>query len=236
MSKPTTPADLEVLFEDNHLIAVNKRPSDIVQGDKTGDEPLSEVVQRWLAQKYEKPGKAFIGVIHRLDRPVSGVVLFAKTSKGLSRMSDLFRKKEVQKTYWATVYRAPESITGSLEDFLVKDASKNKSRVTGKKTPGAKESKLTYQMIGESDKFFFLEVKPQTGRHHQIRVQLAAMGCIIKGDLKYGAPRSNKDASIHLHARSISFTHPVTKKPLVITADPPEDPVWNALMELKQSK
>lgn len=233
---PTTTGNLQVLFEDNHLIAVNKRPSDIVQGDKTGDEPLSEVVQAWLAEKYDKPGKAFLGVIHRLDRPVSGVVLFAKTSKGLSRMSDLFRKKEVQKTYWATVYRAPESIEGTLEDFLVKDSSKNKSRVTGKKTPGAKESKLTYRLIGESDKFFFLEVKPHTGRHHQIRVQLAAMGCIIRGDLKYGAPRSNKDASIHLHARCISFTHPITKKPLTITANPPEEPVWDALMAIQPSK
>lgn len=233
---PTTTGNLQVLFEDNHLIAVNKRPSDIVQGDKTGDEPLSEVVQSWLAEKYEKPGKAFIGVIHRLDRPVSGVVLFAKTSKGLSRMSDLFRKKEVQKTYWATVYRAPESIEGTLEDFLVKDSSKNKSRVTGKKTSGAKESKLTYRLIGESDKFFFLEVKPHTGRHHQIRVQLAAMGCIIRGDLKYGAPRSNKDASIHLHARSITFTHPIAKKPLTITANPPEESVWDALMAIQPSK
>ena len=232
----TTPGNIQVLYEDNHFIAVNKRPSDIVQGDKTGDEPLSEVVQSWLAEKYNKPGKAFLGVIHRLDRPVSGVVLFAKTSKGLSRMSDLFRKKEIQKTYWATVYKAPETMEGILNDFLVKDSSKNKSRVTGKKTPGAKESKLTYKLIGESDRFFFLEVKPQTGRHHQIRVQLAAMGCIIKGDLKYGAPRSNKDASIHLHARSIAFTHPITKKPIVISAHPPEDSVWDALVAIQTSK
>ena len=223
--------NLQVLFEDNHLILVNKRSSDIVQGDKTGDTPLSEVVKLWLKKKYNKPGNVFLGVVHRIDRPVSGVVLFAKTSKALSRLSEAFRMKEIEKTYLAAVVSRPGNEGGQLTDFLIRDHKKNKSRVVkGKKN--AKESKLKYKLIGASDNYFFLEVCPETGRHHQIRVQLAAMGCAIKGDIKYGAPRTNKNASIHLHAFKLEFVHPVTKQKLSFKAPLPEDPVWNAVKNL----
>ena len=218
-----------VLYEDNHLIAVNKNPSDIVQGDKTGDKPLSQIVADYLKVKYNKPGDAFIGVIHRIDRPVSGIVLFAKTSKGLSRMSQLFQQKEIQKTYWAVVENPPADTEGTRVDYLVKNQKKNKSFVTGKGQDGASRSELIYRVIGQLDRYTALEVKPKTGRHHQIRVQLSAMGCVIKGDLKYGAKRSNKDASIHLHARNVEFMHPIKKIPISITAPVPNDPLWKAV-------
>ncbi len=225
----STAANLEVLFEDNHLIAVNKRPGDIVQGDKTGDKPLSEVVKSWLKAKYDKPGNVFTGVAHRIDRPVSGVVVFAKTSKALARLNELFKNKEVAKTYLAAVCAMPPEMEAEITHHLIKDGSKNKSRAVSKGNKMAKPSTLVYKLIGESSRYFFLEVKPITGRHHQIRVQLSAMGAVIKGDLKYGATRSNSDGSIHLHARTIHFNHPVGKEPLTINAPLPDDPVWNAL-------
>lgn len=222
---------IQVLFEDNHLIAVNKKPSDIVQGDKTGDVPLSEHVKEYIRQKYGKPGDAYLGVIHRLDRPVSGIVLFAKTSKALSRMNESFRERDVQKTYWAVVASRPPQESGTLVHWLRKNEAANKSFASEKEVNGALRSELSYKLIASSDRYFLLEVLPLTGRHHQIRVQLAAMGCIIKGDLKYGARRSNPDASIHLHARKLEFTHPVKKEPVTIIAPPPEENLWKALTE-----
>lgn len=222
---------IQVLFEDNHLIAVNKKPSDIVQGDKTGDVPLSEHVKEYIREKYGKPGDAYLGVIHRLDRPVSGIVLFAKTSKALSRMNESFREREVQKTYWAVVASRPPQESGTLVHWLRKNEAANKSFASEKEVNGALRSELSYKLIASSDRYFLLEILPVTGRHHQIRVQLAAMGCIIKGDLKYGARRSNPDASIHLHARKLEFMHPVKKEPVMIIAPPPEENLWKALTE-----
>ncbi len=217
--------DDRVLYEDNHLIAVFKFASDIVQGDKTGDKPLSERVKTYLKDKYNKPGNVFCGVIHRIDRPVSGVLLFAKTSKGLSRMNQLFQKKEVKKTYWAVVKNPPPADTQKLEHFLEKNQKQNKSYPVSKER--GKESSLTYQLLSSSDRYHLLRVTPHTGRHHQIRCQLAAIGCPIKGDLKYGFDRSNTDGSIHLHARQIEFTHPISKENIVIKCPTPEDSLWN---------
>ena len=225
----STVNNLEVLYEDNHIIAVNKRSGDLVQGDHTGDSPLSEIVKEWIRIKYQKPGNVFTGVVHRIDRPVSGVVIFAKTGKALSRLNELFKSKEVEKTYYAAVGVRPKNSSATLTDFLTKDSLKNKSRASKTPKGKAKEAVLSYQHVFSSDRYFFLKVKPQTGRHHQIRVQLSEMGCPIKGDVKYGAPRTNKDGSIHLHARSIQFIHPVKKEPLLISAPFPNDPVWNAL-------
>ncbi|MCX6312420.1 MAG: RluA family pseudouridine synthase [Bacteroidetes bacterium] len=223
---------LNVIFEDNHLIAINKKSSDIVQGDKTGDIPLSEHVKRYLKEKYDKPGEVYCGVIHRLDRPVSGVVLFAKTDKALSRMNEMFRTREIKKTYWAIVGTKPEKDTGTLVHYLKKNEKTNKSHATKFEVAGSLKSETEYKLIASSDRYFLLEVEPHTGRHHQIRVQLASMGCIIKGDLKYGAPRSNKDASICLHARKLEFMHPVKKEPITIIADVPEDPLWKAFEKM----
>jgi 23S rRNA pseudouridine1911/1915/1917 synthase len=224
--------NLQVLYEDNHLIAINKRPSDIVQGDKTGDIPLSEVVKMWLKKKYDKPGNVFVGVAHRIDRPVSGVVVFAKTSKALARLNELFKSKEVTKTYLAAVCAMPPHQQGTAVNYMIKDEAKNRSKVVSENNKSAKKAELDYRLIGESERYFFLEVKPKSGRHHQIRVQLSAMGCPIKGDLKYGAPRSNSDASIHLHAREISFIHPVSKEKLTITAPVPDEPVWRVIAKV----
>lgn len=218
--------EVEVLYEDNHLVAVNKRSGDITQGDKTGDEPLPEKVKRWLKVKYDKPGNVFCGVIHRLDRPTSGIVVLAKTSKGLARMNALFQKKEIQKTYWAIVEVAPSVEQGTLVNFLKKNEKRNKSGVVKENTEGAKRAELDYKVILKSDRYTLLEVDPKTGRHHQIRTQLAHIGCIIKGDLKYGAKRSNKDGSISLHARAISFIHPIKKEQVNITAPVPNDKLW----------
>ncbi|MEM9022878.1 MAG: RluA family pseudouridine synthase [Bacteroidota bacterium] len=226
MSRNTPP--LEVLYEDNHLIAVNKRPSDIVQGDKTGDTPLGEHVKAYIKDKYQKPGAVFLGVIHRLDRPVSGVVVFARTSKALSRMNALFQKREVQKTYWALVQHAPNA-SGKLVHFLRKNEAQNKSYASNKEAAGSKRAELSYRVRSHTDRYQLLEVLPHTGRHHQIRVQLAAMGCPIKGDVKYGFSRPNKDGSIHLHARKLEFVHPVSKEAICLLANPPKDPVWDAV-------
>jgi len=217
---------IDVIYEDNHLIAVNKASGDITQGDKTGDEPLPEKIKRWLAEKYKKEGNVFCGVIHRLDRPTSGLVIFSKTSKALSRMNELFKKQDIEKVYWAIVETKPKANSGSLRDFLKKNKEQNKSYSVKEGTPEAKESVLDYQLIAQSDRYFLLEVRPKTGRHHQIRTQLANIGSIIKGDVKYGAKRSNKDGSISLHARSVNFIHPVKKEPIEITAKVPNDPLW----------
>ena len=217
---------LEVLYEDNHIIAINKKSGDIVQGDKTGDAPLSDFVKAYIKKKYNKPGEVFLGTIHRLDRPTSGVVLYARTSKALTRMNEQFREKQVQKTYWAVVDNAPANDSGTLENYLLKNQKQNKSYVT--KGSDGKHAILDFKMLKKLDNFYHLEIKPKTGRHHQIRVQLAHIGCIIKGDLKYGAKRSNKDASIHLLAQKLEFLHPVKKELITIVAPAPKDSVWDA--------
>jgi len=228
----STPKNLEVLYEDNHLIAVNKKNSDIVQGDKTKDTPLSEVVRQYVKEKYNKPGNVYLGVIHRLDRPVSGVVIFSKTSKALSRMNELFKKKDIQKTYWAVVENGPNKPAETIVHYLVKNQEKNKSMAFPNERKNSKRAELDYKLVGKGNKYWFLEVLPKTGRHHQIRVQLSKIGCIIKGDLKYGAKRSNKNSGIHLHARKVEFTHPVSGDNIIIIAPPPEEILWNEFLKL----
>ena len=220
-----------ILYEDNHLIAVNKLPSEIVQGDKTGDVPLNEDVKQYIKQKYNKPGNVYLGVIHRIDRPASGVVVFARTGKALTRMNELVKERRIEKKYWAIVKNRPENDKGKLRNFLLKNEKKNKSFVVESKKEGAKEAILKYRLINESRDYKLLEVNLLTGRHHQIRAQLSAIGCPIKGDLKYGFDRSNKDASISLHARSVSFIHPVSKQQINILADSPKDTLWNYFSE-----
>ncbi len=223
-------SDLQILYEDNHLIAINKKPSEIVQGDKTGDEPLSEKVKQYIRVKYNKPGEAYLGVAHRIDRPVSGIVIFARTSKALSRLDEMFRDKEIKKTYWAVVKNKPASPAGHLVHYLKKNEQKNRSRAYDQETNGALKSELDYNVLFSSDNYHLLEIHPQTGRHHQIRVQLAAMGCPIKGDIKYGFRRTNEDESIHLHSRQAELIHPVSKLQIVIVADPPNEVLWNYFM------
>jgi 23S rRNA pseudouridine1911/1915/1917 synthase len=223
-----------VLFEDNHFIAVNKCSSEIVQGDKTGDAPMSDDIKKFLKEKYDKPGNVFCGVIHRIDRPVSGVVLFAKTSKGLSRMNEKFSTRDVQKTYWAIVKNKPEKMSGELIHYLIKDEKKNKSTAHTKEIRDSKLSKLSYKVIAESERYFLLEIDPHTGRHHQIRAQLSAMGSPIKGDLKYGFDRSNPDGSISLHARKLTFIHPINDSPIEIIAPVPDDKLWLAFQEMQK--
>jgi len=222
---------IEVLYEDNHIIAVNKRPSDIVQGDKTGDTPLSEFVKQYIKEKYHKPGEVFVGTVHRIDRPVSGIVLFAKTSKALARLNQMFQSKEIQKTYWAVVKNKPQTIKGKLIHYLKKNEAKNMSRAYEKEQQGALRSELDYELILSLDNYHLLEITPHTGRHHQIRVQLSTIKCPIKGDIKYGFDRTNKDASIHLHARKIEFIHPVKKELITIIAPPPNDSIWNEIIK-----
>jgi 23S rRNA pseudouridine1911/1915/1917 synthase len=217
----------QVLFEDNHIIIVNKLPSQIIQGDKTGDIPLSDLLKDYIKIKYSKPGEVFLGVVHRLDRPVSGVTIFARTSKALSRLNEMLKNHQINKTYWAVVKNQPPEAEGRLINFLSRDESRNKSFVVSENTKNAQRAELTYRLLNKSHSYFLLEVDLLTGRHHQIRTQLSAIGCPIKGDLKYGFSRSNPDGSIHLHARKISFLHPVKKELISITADPPTDPVWN---------
>jgi len=222
---------LDVLYEDNHLIAVNKKSSQIVQADKTGDPSLDFLVKEYIKQKYNKPGEVFLGVIHRIDRPATGVVLFARTSKSLSRMNRLFRDGNVDKTYWVITGNTPPREEDSLDHYIRKNEKQNKSYAYIKPVTGSKPASLEYRLLNCSDRYFLFEVKLLTGRHHQIRCQLAHIGCPVKGDLKYGAPRSNRDGSISLHARSVSFIHPVKKEPVVIQAPVPEDHLWKALTE-----
>lgn len=220
---------MDVLYEDNHLIIVNKAPSEIVQGDKTGDKPLSESIKEYLKEKYHKPGNVFCGVTHRLDRPTSGVVVFAKTSKALSRLNEMFRNGEVDKTYWAVVKNRPPKEEDTLIHYLIKNEKTNKSTAYDSEKPNTKKAILHYKLIAASQKYFLLEVDLETGRHHQIRCQLAKIGCPIKGDLKYGAERSNPDGSISLHARTISFVHPVSKQQIHVLAPVPNDTLWKTL-------
>ncbi len=221
---------LAVLYEDNHLIAVNKRWGEIVQADQTGDTPLAARVADYLKQRCGKPGRAFVGVIHRLDRPTSGVVLFARTGKALSRMNAAFRERAVRKTYWAAVSQPPPQPEGTLVHYLLRDAEKNKSFAYDRPRRGALKASLSYRLIASSDRYHLLEIALDTGRHHQIRSQLQAIGCPIRGDLKYGARRSNPGGGIHLHARSLALSHPVGGRPITIVAPPPADPVWDALV------
>ncbi|MEE0860599.1 MAG: RNA pseudouridine synthase [Paludibacteraceae bacterium] len=221
---------MTVLYEDNHIIAVNKTCNEIVQGDKTGDTPLSEIVKAYIKDKYNKPGEVFLGVTHRLDRPTSGVVLFARTSKALTRLNEMFKSHEkIKKTYWAIVQNAPKQPQARLENWLVRNEKQNKSYVAKPGTKDAKLAVLTYSTIATSDNYTLLEIQLETGRHHQIRCQLAAIGCPIKGDLKYGAKRSNPDGGISLHARKIAFIHPVSKQEICITAPVPNDKLWRAI-------
>lgn len=218
-----------VLFEDNHLIIVNKRAGEIVQGDKTGDEPLLEKVREYIREKYQKPGNVFCGLVHRIDRPVSGAVVFAKTSKALSRMNELVKVRDISKVYWTIVERAPEIPEQRLINYLKKNEKQNKSYVVREGEVGSQRAELYYKVIGHSERYTLLEVELFTGRHHQIRVQLAANGTIIKGDLKYGAKRSNPDGSISLHARRIAFVHPVSKENIVVEAPVPNEALWQAI-------
>lgn len=218
---------MEILYEDNHIIGVNKRISDIVQGDKTGDEPLSEKVKLYIKKKYEKPGAVFLGVTHRLDRPVSGALLFARTSKALTRLNEMFLNKEIQKTYWAIVKEKPPKESDTINHYITRDQKKNKSFAYNNEVKDSKLASLSYKLIASADNYFLLEVDLHTGRHHQIRCQLSKIGCPIKGDLKYGFPRSNPDGGISLHARKIEFIHPIKKEKIVIIADPPSDSLWD---------
>ena len=212
-----------ILFEDNHLIIINKKPGELAQGDKTNDKTLGDKVKDYLKNKYNKPGNVYLGITHRLDRPTSGIIIFTKTSKSLTRLNKMFKENSIKKTYWAVVYKIDESNEIRLEDFLLK----NKSYVKSDKNIKAKKSVLYYKQIYTLDKYSLLEIRLETGRHHQIRTQLSNKGMAIKGDLKYGFPRSNKDGSIHLHSRKIEFQHPVSKKTIKITANPPKNVIWD---------
>jgi 23S rRNA pseudouridine1911/1915/1917 synthase len=229
MKEVSTKDNLQVLHEDNHLIVVNKRVGDIVQGDKTGDKPLSEVVKEYLKDRYNKPGEVFLGVVHRLDRPTTGIVVFARTSKALTRMNELFSQRETQKTYWAVVKNKPSKAAENLVHYLKRNEKNNTSKAHRKEVPESKKASLDYKIIKSLDHYHVLEINLHTGRHHQIRAQLTAIGSPIKGDLKYGFDRSNPDGGIHLHARQLVFVHPVTKETLVIVAPTPIDPLWNAI-------
>lgn len=221
---------MTVLYEDNHLIIVNKQAGEIVQGDKTGDAPLSDIVKDWLKEKHNKPGNVYLGVVHRLDRPVSGVVLFAKTSKALPRLNKMFAEHDkVSKTYWAIVQNRPQASKGTLTHWLTRQEKNNTARAYDREVPGAKKAVLDYELIASGDRYHLLEIHLHTGRHHQIRCQLAKMGCPIKGDLKYGAPRSNPDGSISLHARNLTLEHPVSHETISVTAPVPDDRLWLAL-------
>ena len=222
--------NLEVLYEDNHIIIVNKKAGDITQGDKTGDKPLSDIVKEYIKEKYNKPGNVFIGTVHRLDRPTSGIVIFARTSKALERLNKMLREKTIKKTYWALVKNQPVKTSKTLINFLKKDTKKNKSFVYKKEIEGSKKAILHYKIIKKLENYSLLEIDLETGRHHQIRTQLSHIGSPIKGDLKYGFNRSNKDGSISLHARKIAFIHPVSKEQISVVAPTPKDPIWNACM------
>lgn len=222
---------LDVLYEDNHLIVVNKRAGQIVQADATRDKTLGEYVADYIKEKYNKPGNVFVGIPHRLDRPTTGIVIFTKTSKGLSKMTEVFKKRLITKTYWAVVDQKPSPESGRLEDYLRKNPKQNKSYAVQEGTQGSQLAILNYRYLQSTDRYHLLEIDLETGRHHQIRAQLAHLGCRIKGDIKYGFDRPNKDKSIHLHARKIVFDHPIKKIPISIEAPVPNDPVWNALKD-----
>jgi 23S rRNA pseudouridine1911/1915/1917 synthase len=223
----STANNLQILHEDNHLFIINKRVGDLVQGDKTGDKPLSEIVKEYIKEKYNKPGEVFLGVVHRLDRPTSGIVVFARTSKALTRMNELFSNRETQKTYWAVVKNKPLKSEDTLVHFIKRNEKNNTSKAHLKEVPDSKSAVLDYTIIKSLDNYFALEINLHTGRHHQIRAQLSAIGCPIKGDLKYGFDRSNSDGGIHLHARKLVFNHPVSKENLTILAATPDDLIWN---------
>ncbi len=220
----------QVIYEDNHLLIVNKRSGVLVQGDKTGDTSLLELLKTYIGEKYDKPGAVFLGTVHRIDRPVSGLVVFARTSKALERMNELFRKRDVQKTYWAIVQRRPKQSKGKLVHWLIKDERRNVTTAYDEEVPGSQRAELTYRVLGEINKFYLLEVSPITGRPHQIRVQLASMGSPIRGDVKYGYAKPNEDASINLHARRLYFEHPVKKEPMIIKAGLPLDAFWEEFL------
>jgi 23S rRNA pseudouridine1911/1915/1917 synthase len=221
-----------ILYEDNHLIIINKQPSEIVQGDKTGDNPLSEIIKAYLKEKYHKPGKVYLGVVHRLDRPVSGAIIFARTEKALGRLNKMLREHEISKIYWAIVKNKPPSPEGHLVHYLKKNEERNKSTAYSKETNGTQTAELKYITLATSNSYSLLEVELFSGRHHQIRAQLAAIGCPIKGDVKYGFKRTNPNASIHLHARKLQFIHPVSGKEICIFAPPPEDALWNTFLSI----
>ena len=225
----STKSNLQILHEDNHIIVINKRVGDVVQGDKTGDKPLSEIVKEYIKEKYNKPGEVFLGVVHRLDRPTTGIVVFAKTSKALTRLNELFSKRETQKTYWAVVKNKPPKSEDTLVHYLKRNEKSNSSKAHIKEVPDSKRASLDYKIIKELNNYFALEINLHTGRHHQIRSQLAAIGCPIKGDLKYGFDRSNPDGGIHLHAQKLAFIHPVSKEELIIIATIPNDMIWNSI-------
>ncbi|MBS9773734.1 MAG: RNA pseudouridine synthase [Tenacibaculum sp.] len=227
MNKQSTKNNLQVLHEDNHIIIVNKRASDIVQGDKTGNTPLLDTVKQYIKEKYKKEGNVFLGTVHRLDRPTSGIVIFAKTSKSLERLNKMLREKSIKKTYWAIVKNTPQKEKDTLINWLKKNPKNNKSTSYNTEIEGSKRAILHYRVIKKLDNYSLLEIDLETGRHHQIRCQLAKIGSAIKGDLKYGFPRSNKNGSIHLHARKINFIHPVSKVEINITAPTPNDVLWN---------
>lgn len=222
---------MNVVYEDNHIIIVNKQSGEIVQGDKTGDTPLSDIVKQYIKEKYNKPGNVFLGVVHRLDRPVSGLVVFAKTSKALSRLNEMFRTGDVHKTYWAIVKKNDIAPEATLTDWLTRNERQNKSYAHNRDVPGAKKAVLSYKVRSMSDNYMLLEVRLMTGRHHQIRCQLAHMGCPIKGDLKYGSPRSNPDGSISLMSRRVEFVHPVSKETIAVEAPVPDDRLWQTLAQ-----
>lgn len=224
----STVKNIDILFEDNHIIVVNKRTGDLVQGDKTGDAPLSDILKEYIKIKYNKPGNVYLGVVHRLDRPTTGIVIFAKTSKALERLNKMLRDKTIDKTYWAVVKNKPSKQADTLVNFLRKNPKNNKATVFNKETKDTKRAVLHYKTVKSSDNYHLLEIDLETGRHHQIRAQLSNINCPIKGDLKYGFNRSNKDAGIHLHARKINFIHPVSKVALEIIAPTPKDPIWDA--------
>jgi 23S rRNA pseudouridine1911/1915/1917 synthase len=229
MKTLSTKSNLQILHEDNHLIVINKRVGDIVQGDKTGDKPLSEIIKEYLKEKYNKPGEVFLGVVHRLDRPTTGIVVFARTSKALTRMNELFSNRETQKTYWAVVKNKPAKPADTLIHYIKRNEKNNTSKAHLKEVPESKIANLEYKTIAVLDNYFALEINLHTGRHHQIRAQLQAINCSIKGDLKYGAERSNPDGGIHLHARKLFFIHPVSKENLTIIAPTPNDTIWKSI-------
>jgi len=230
MKSHSSPTNLDVIYEDNHIIAVNKRAGDIVQGDQTGDEPLSEIVKKYIAKKYNKPGAVFLGVVHRLDRPTTGVIVFARTSKALTRLNKAFAEKQTNKTYWAMISGDLQKEEATLEHYLVRNPKQNKSYAHIKEVPNSKKASLSYQVLKKLDNFSLLEIDLHTGRHHQIRAQLSKIGCTIKGDLKYGAKRSNPNGGIHLHARKLVLTHPVKKEPLTLIASLPDDKLWDVVI------